>query len=92
MLTFKIADIYNYIQNKLEEEYSYLSLWYFVSFISGIIIYFSLRDEPSLNCIIPLTLCSLLIFILARNNLFARFAVLRMIALMFGIASVIPHE
>ena len=32
--------IAHYIHNKLEEEYHYLSLWYFVSFIFGIIFFF----------------------------------------------------
>jgi competence protein ComEC len=32
--------ISGYIKNKLEQEYHHLSLWYFISFIFGIIIYF----------------------------------------------------
>ncbi|MES2215001.1 MAG: ComEC/Rec2 family competence protein [Pseudomonadota bacterium] len=33
----------------LDEEYHRLNLWYFVSFISGILFYFSLKHEPSMH-------------------------------------------
>lgn len=39
----------SYINEKLEAEYHQLALWYFVSFMFGIVFYFGSADSPSLS-------------------------------------------
>jgi competence protein ComEC len=58
--------IYSYIINKLEEEYHHLNLWYFVAFISGILLYFTLPFEPSATQVI-LTFCGSLATLFLRR-------------------------
>ncbi|WP_375330796.1 ComEC/Rec2 family competence protein [Candidatus Tisiphia endosymbiont of Oplodontha viridula] len=65
-LIFKLA------KSILEQEYHNLSLWYFVSFIYGIVIYFTLSNEPSFISILAIFTISLSLIIL-RNNIFGRF-------------------
>lgn len=65
-LIFKLA------KSILEQEYHNLGLWYFVSFIYGIVIYFTLSNEPSFISILAIFTISLSLIIL-RNNIFGRF-------------------
>ncbi len=58
-----------WLMRTLEQEYYTLSLWYFVSFISGIIFYFSLSFEPPWLLIILIFLGSLLLLFLRRYGL-----------------------
>ena len=44
--------IINYLNWKLEEEYHHLCLWYFVSFISGIILFFQFLPNKSLYVLV----------------------------------------
>ena len=86
MLLSAVSALYNYISTKLEEEYNHLSLWYFVAFIGGIVIYFSLKVEPQLDYIIAsMAICFILLYF-SKNNLPARFAVSLAIASIIGIS------
>lgn len=58
-----------WLMRTLEQEYYNLSLWYFVSFISGIIFYFSLSFEPPWLLIMLIFLGSLLLLYLRRYGL-----------------------
>ena len=44
--------IANYLNRKLEKEYHRLNLWYFVSFISGIILFFQFLPNKSLYLLV----------------------------------------
>lgn len=55
--------IINYLSRKLEQEYHHLSLWYFISFISGIILFFQLLPNKSLY---TLVFCAVLSIFLVR--------------------------
>ncbi|HJD55129.1 MAG TPA: ComEC family competence protein [Rickettsia endosymbiont of Pyrocoelia pectoralis] len=60
-----------YIKTKFEAEYDNLNLWYFVSFICGIVVYFTLRFNYSFSTI-NISLLSFLILSISRkyiNNL-----------------------
>lgn len=61
--------ITNYIRTRLEEEYHHLNLWYFVSFIFGILAYFAITNEPSTRHITTLVLVSLASLYLRRYGL-----------------------
>lgn len=50
-MTQKLGNSKNNIINNLLDEYHHLNLWYFVSFIFGIVIYLSLDYEPSVRYI-----------------------------------------
>lgn len=83
-----ILEYYNLLlkllKNILEREYHNISLWYFVSFISGIVIYFSLGTEPSFIVILIFFTVSILLLVL-RHNIFWRFISGLIIAFLFGI-------
>lgn len=53
--------ISNYLIRKLEQEYHHLSLWYFVSFISGIILFFQLLPNKSLYTLVSSAALSILL-------------------------------
>ncbi len=72
------------INRTLEQEYHNLSLWYCVSFISGIVTYFSLENEPSFLVISSLSLFILPLIILRRHILW-RFILSLIIAFFFGL-------
>lgn len=55
--------IINYLSRKLEQEYHHLSLWHFVSFISGIILFFQFLPGKSLYNLVS---CAALSFLLIR--------------------------
>jgi ComEC/Rec2-related protein len=78
--------IAKFFKTTLEQEYHNLSLWYFVSFIAGIISYFSLNNEPSLAIILTIFMValSLIIFRTIRENIFGRFISSLIIAFTLG--------
>ena len=62
--------IAHYIHNKLEEEYHYLSLWYFISFIFGIIFFFQTDFTYSIySILIVLLALAVLSGFFRRRNL-----------------------
>lgn len=87
MLGSTASIIFNYFQNKLEEEYNHLSLWYFIFFITGIVIYFSLNVEPDLSYIFCFTFGSIFALALCQKNLLARFVASLAISLMLGVCA-----
>jgi len=72
------------LRNILEREYSSLSLWYFVSFIGGIIIYFALPTEPSTLYISALLFFSLPLLTLRKHGILWQFSSSLIIAFNFG--------
>lgn len=58
-----------YIRSKLDEEYHHLNLWYFASFIFGIIAYFAITFEPSIEQIVTLTLSAFTSLYLRRYGI-----------------------
>ena len=66
--------IINYLSQKLKQEYHHLSLWYFVSFISGIILFFQLLPNKSLYTLVScVALSILLIRYFRRRNIILYF-------------------
>jgi hypothetical protein len=67
---------FKYFYRKLEEEYHHLSLWYFVSFIFGIVYFFQNVSEfsfySSFAVVIPLTI---ICFYLRNKNILLFFAI-----------------
>lgn len=73
----------NILRSILEQEYYNLSLWYFVSYLCGIVTYFSLSFEPIFVSIFTIFALSLLLIFL-RQNIFWRFIGGLIIAYTFG--------
>jgi len=74
-----------YFKTTLEAEYNNLNIWYFVSFICGIVVYFSLDFKLSFTAIF-IIFCACLILTFTRNsNIFLQFIYLLIIAFIFGI-------
>jgi ComEC/Rec2-related protein len=71
--------------DRLEKEYHVLDLWYFVSFISGIICYFSLHSEPAFIYILCVFTISLFSLFLRKYGILGYFASGLIIAFVFGI-------
>ncbi len=77
--------ILQYFKITLEAEYNNLNIWYFVSFIYGIIVYFSLDFELSFTTIFFI-FCACLILTFTRNsNIFLQFTYWMIIAFIFGV-------
>ncbi len=53
--------ISSYLIRKLEQEYHHLSLWYFVSFISGITLFFQFLPNKSLYTLVSCAALSILL-------------------------------
>ena len=53
--------ILGYLNRKFEQEYHHLSLWYFVSFISGIVLFFQLLPIKSLYLLVSSATCCLVL-------------------------------
>ncbi|MFY9589306.1 ComEC/Rec2 family competence protein [Rickettsia endosymbiont of Halotydeus destructor] len=73
------------LRGVFEEEYNNLSLWYFVSFICGIVVYFSLNFEPSFLVIFTIFLFSLLLLLTKKYGIFWQFSSGLVIAFAFGL-------
>ncbi len=74
-----------YLRDILEEEYNNLSLWYFVSFICGIIVYFSLNFEPPFLAILAIFFFSLLLLFTKKYGIFWQFICGLVIAFAFAL-------
>ena len=74
-----------YFIQKLDEEYHRLSLWYFVFFIAGILVYFTLEHEPSLRYITALFLTSFTTLYLRKYGLSGIFISGIIIAFTYGL-------
>ena len=74
-----------YFTSILEEEYNNLSLWYIVSFISGIIFYFTLESEPSTQLVTLVFLSSLPLLYLRKYNLLLQFISSLTVAFAMGV-------
>lgn len=73
------------INRLLEQEYNNLSLWYCVSFISGIVTYFTLDNELSWLFIAFSAFLIILPLIILRRNIFWRFLLSALIAFWGGL-------
>ena len=78
------SNIWNYLLQKFEAEYHHLSLWYFVSFIFGIIYYF--QDTTSFSyyrlLLVPFFLLASLYF--RNKNVIVFFFLACLLSFMFG--------
>lgn len=74
-----------YFQSKLEEEYHHLSLWYFVSFLFGIVIYFDSDPSPSMRVAGLVLAANCLIGYYFRDKIVIRFITLNLIGFCIGI-------
>lgn len=77
--------ITNYLNRKLEEEYHHLNLWYFVSFIFGIILFFQFLPDKSLYVFVSCgALITLLIGFFRRRSIIIYFFSLCFLSLIVG--------
>ena len=77
--------ISSYLIRKLEQEYHHLSLWYFVSFISGITLFFQFLPNKSLYTLVSCAVLSiLLIRYFYRRNIIIYFIASCFLGLMIG--------
>lgn len=77
--------ISSYLIRKLEQEYHHLSLWYFVSFISGITLFFQFLPNKSLYTLVSCAALSiLLIRYFYRRNIIIYFIASCFFGLMIG--------
>lgn len=77
--------ITNYLNRKLEEEYHHLNLWYFVSFIFGIILFFQFLPDKSLYVFVSCgALITLLIGFFRRRSIIIYFFLLCFLSLIVG--------
>lgn len=77
--------ISSYLIRKLEQEYHHLSLWYFVSFISGITLFFQFLPNKSLYTLVSCAVLSiLLIRYFYRRNIIIYFIASCFFGLMIG--------
>ena len=77
--------ITNYLIRKFEREYHHLSLWYFVSFISGIILFFQFLPNKSLYTLVSCAALSiLLIRYFYRRNIIIYFILSCFLGLIVG--------
>ena len=77
--------ISSYLIRKLEQEYHHLSLWYFVSFISGITLFFQFLPNKSLYTLVScVALSILLIRYFYRRNIIIYFIASCFFGLMIG--------
>jgi ComEC/Rec2-related protein len=73
-----------YFQSKLEEEYHHLSLWYFVSFLFGIVFYFASESLP-IKIIALAFIVNCFTGYYFRNKLIIRFITLNLAGFCIGI-------
>lgn len=73
-----------YLESKLEEEYHHLSLWYFVSFLFGIVFYFDSESLP-VQVVALVFITNSLIGYYFRNKIIIRFITLNLIGFCIGI-------
>lgn len=72
------------LSKQLELEYTNLNLWYFVSFITGIVVYFSLVFEPSLSSIVIFFCGSLSLLYFRNYGIISRFLIWLVISFACG--------
>lgn len=75
----------NYLKATFEAEYNHLNLWYFVSFICGIIVYFSLNFDFSFSTIGIILLALLILSTSKRYGIIIKFIYGIIIAFTIGL-------
>lgn len=85
--------VFQYLTNKLNDEYHHLNLWYFVSFFYGIVFYFKTLDSLyssnslAMSIIIAAALSVFVIFFKKREKLFLIFMFSLLLAFTLGISA-----
>ena len=85
MYSTKLLQFFKFVEYILEEEYNNISLWYFVSFISGIVVYFTLRSEPSNQFVLFIFCSSLPLLYLKKYGIFLQFTSCIIVSFSIGI-------
>ncbi|MBP7189728.1 MAG: ComEC/Rec2 family competence protein [Rickettsiaceae bacterium] len=77
--------MFDYIYRKFEAEYHQLNLWYFVSFLLGVITYFSISYEPSARYVVAICGSSLATLYFKKFGFLGTFLSIIIISFCFGI-------
>ncbi len=85
MYLTKLSQFFEFIEYTLEAEYHNISLWYFVSFLSGIIVYFTLESEPSTKFLLFAFCFSLPLLYLKKYGIFLQFISCIIVTFIIGI-------
>jgi competence protein ComEC len=80
----KLSKCLKFVENTLEAEYQNISLWYFVSFLTGIIVYFTLESEPKLQSVLFAFFASIPLLYIKKYSIFLQFLSCLILAFMLG--------